>query len=221
MQVFYFCGMERFETKSLCESTKDIDSTNRIIKGYLSVFGNIDSDDDIIKNGAFTKTLESGRQKHIFMHNPNLGTIGKFQVLKEDDYGLYFESKLNKTTLGNDVFEMYSNGEINEHSIGFRTLNKNIIHQEGKEVREITEIMLFEGSTVLWGANDKAVLKMYNWMNEHGQDEGLYNYLKTQVEIIQDSLSRMKAAKSTFEEDSRISLIDTFNKYYKNGTKTN
>lgn len=35
----------------------DIDEANGIVSGYGSIFGNIDSDNDIILQGAYTKTL--------------------------------------------------------------------------------------------------------------------------------------------------------------------
>ena len=34
----------------------DLDETKGIVKGYGSVFGNVDSDGDVITKGAYTKT---------------------------------------------------------------------------------------------------------------------------------------------------------------------
>ena len=36
---------------------QDIDDKTGIVKGYGSIFGNIDSDGDIITKGAYTKTI--------------------------------------------------------------------------------------------------------------------------------------------------------------------
>ena len=49
---------------------KDIDEKSGIVKGYGSIFGNIDSDGDIISKGAYTKTIkENGdRVKYLYQH---------------------------------------------------------------------------------------------------------------------------------------------------------
>jgi hypothetical protein len=44
---------------------------------------------------------------------------------------------------------LYKDGHITEHSIGFKTIKS----QAKATANEITEIQLFEGSSVLWGAN--------------------------------------------------------------------
>ena len=54
------------------------------------------------------------------------------------------------TETGEDVLKMYEAGLINQHSIGFSTINSSV----GKDgVRTITELKLYEGSAVLWAAN--------------------------------------------------------------------
>jgi hypothetical protein len=53
------------------------------------------------------------------------------------------------TTLGRDTYELYKDGHITEHSIGFQTVKS----QAKSGYNEIQEIKLFEGSSVLWGAN--------------------------------------------------------------------
>mgnify|MGYP003980188557 FL=1 len=49
---------------------KDIDEKSGTVKGYGSVFGNVDSDGDIITKGAYTKTIkENGeRVKYLYQH---------------------------------------------------------------------------------------------------------------------------------------------------------
>jgi hypothetical protein len=54
------------------------------------------------------------------------------------------------TETGEDIMKMYDAGLINQHSIGFTTINSSV----GKDgVRTITELKLYEGSAVLWAAN--------------------------------------------------------------------
>ena len=44
--------------KSTAVEIKDVDETNRIVKGYLSSFNTKDSDNDVIRKGAFKKSLK-------------------------------------------------------------------------------------------------------------------------------------------------------------------
>jgi hypothetical protein len=67
----------------------------------------------------------------------------------EDAFGLKAIVKMPNTTLGRDTYELYKDGHITEHSIGFQTVKS----QAKSGYNEIQEIKLFEGSSVLWGAN--------------------------------------------------------------------
>lgn len=152
---------EVLEHKSVLLSTKDaiinVDESQGIIEGYFSVFGNKDSDDDIITPGAYTKTLKEnyGRIKHLYQHDPwrpLSGTKNENLVLSEDSYGLRFKSTISKTSYGKDVILLHLDGVIDENSVGFRTIRSN---DKGK-YRELTELWLMEGSSVTWAANELA-----------------------------------------------------------------
>jgi HK97 family phage prohead protease len=202
--------MLEFKTTGI---VKDVSRKDRTIKGYFSIFDNVDSDGDVITKGAYTKTLESAKNRvqHLFMHSPMLGAIGKIKQLKEDNTGLYFESELLKTSLGNDVLEMYDSGAVKEHSVGFNTIKDDT----KEDARYIHEIKLWEGSTVLWGANEQAVRKAFEFINNKGTDEGLYLHIKAQLEAIQDSLKDLEADSFTSKKEADINFVDAFNKYYK------
>jgi hypothetical protein len=58
---------------------------------------------------------------------------------------------LVETECGEDAIKLYEAGLINQHSIGFSTIKSEYDSQTG--VRTITELKLYEGSAVLWGAN--------------------------------------------------------------------
>ena len=148
-------------------SIKDVDGKKGIVTGYASNFGNVDSDGDIIRKGAFTKTIrENGpgsthpRIKHLMNHDVSL-PIAKIVDLKEDDRGLAYESQVGTHTLGVDFIKMVDSGLITEHSIGFKTIKRNQIQDyDGyrsnptKGWHELTELQLFEISSLSgWGAN--------------------------------------------------------------------
>jgi HK97 family phage prohead protease len=136
---------------------KDIDEKQGRILGYFSKFGNIDSDKDMIMPGAFTKTLKENhsRIKHLYQHDPLKPLAGVKNgrlVITEEKEGLAFDSTISQTSYGRDVIKLYSDGVIDEHSIGFNTVRKS----EKQGYVQIEEIKLWEGSTVTWGANEFA-----------------------------------------------------------------
>ena len=87
--------------------------------------------------------------------------IGKFLELSEDEFGLYAVAQLGNSTLGNDALADYKDGIINEHSIGFKYVKDKIRFVEDSGLDngidgfyEISEVNLFEGSAVTFGANE-------------------------------------------------------------------
>lgn len=152
-------------TETMPITIKDIDGKKGVVTGYFAHFDSIDSDGDIIKKGSFIKTLsEQGpfsrkpRIKHLLNHDTNQ-PLGVLTDLREDNYGLFYESKLGTHSLGEDFVKMVESGLITEHSIGYRTKKWNQLKpwsewKEGEAMREITEVKLYEGSSLTaWGAN--------------------------------------------------------------------
>jgi len=164
-----------YNYKSFNLEVKDVDTKQGVVTGYFSAFGNVDSDGDIMMPGAFKRSIQDwgpegkGRIKHLLNHDPSK-PLGKIQVLKEDEYGLYYESKVGKHNLGQDYIKMIESGLIAEHSIGFKTLRE----QKSGDANQIHEVMLFEGSSLTaWGANEATpLLGMKNMNNiEQIQDQ--------------------------------------------------
>ena len=143
-----------YNKKAVSGAPVDMADDSRTVTVYYSAFGNVDSDGDIIMPGAFTKSIkENGPQAknriwHLFNHSTDKPVSKPFD-LKEDAFGLLARVKMPNTTLGRDTYELYKDGHITEHSIGFQTVKS----QAKQAANEITEIKLFEGSSVLWGAN--------------------------------------------------------------------
>ena len=173
--------MKKLQYKGITPELKDLDLKDRVVTGYFSKFGNVDSDGDMIVKGAYTKTItENGyvgknRIVHLYQHDVNR-VLGKPHVLKEDSEGLYFETKFADVSYAMDVLKLYEAGVINEHSVGFQT-----IHSQGKgNYNEITEIKLFEGSTVTFGANENTP-----FLGFKGQLDSANKYLKAMQGLMQ------------------------------------
>lgn len=155
-----------YKIKSHSLEIKDVDAKSRKVAMYLAHFGNIDSDKDMIVKGAFSKSLQergvdssSNRKIAFLRHHDWKMQIGKFVELKEDENGLYAVGELGSSTMGNDALCDYQDGIIREHSIGFKYLADKIkwIEDETKDgggYYLVSEVALWEGSAVTFGANE-------------------------------------------------------------------
>ncbi len=143
------------EYKSIFGEIKELDTKKRVVTGYLAAFGNKDAWDDIIQKGAFKKTIAENMKNIFFLNQHNWAQPhGKFNVLKEDTKGLYFESKpLIDTTYSSDLMKLYEAKIVKEHSIGYSTVVSE--YNDDTKIRTLKEIKLYEGSNVTRGANPK------------------------------------------------------------------
>jgi HK97 family phage prohead protease len=126
----------------------------------------MDSDNDIIRKGAFTKSIAergvnsiSNRKIAFLRHHDWQQPIGKWLTLQEDDYGLFAVGQMGNSTIANDAWEDYKMEIIREHSIGFQYVQDKIKFVEDLSVNgggyyEVTEVKLFEGSAVTFGSNE-------------------------------------------------------------------
>ena len=145
------------EKQDIGYNIMDVDSEQRRVKAVWARCGNIDLDNDIIVPEAFTKTLAergpSGKNLiwSLVDHCADMNNvIGKPEQLYVENDMLIAITPIVETEKGEDIIKMYEAGLINQHSIGFSTIKSNV-NKEG--VRTITELKLYEGSAVLWGAN--------------------------------------------------------------------
>jgi len=149
-----------YTTKNCVLKYQDIDSDAGVVKGYFAAFGNKDADGDIFTPGAFTKSIQergpqsTGNRKiaHLRDHKTSQ-PIALIKELYEDEKGLAYVSQFSKTQYAQDTLTLIKEGILREHSVGFipvqgKTVNKG-------DYNEIKEVMLFEGSTLMFGANDQ------------------------------------------------------------------
>ena len=155
--------MPEIKYKSINEfAIQDFDVKNGIITGYLSAFGNKDAYGDIVMPGAFKKTIAergpqgSGKIKHLLQHDTYC-PIATYTVLKEDSKGLYFEAKASRIQKAQDILIQYAEKIYDEHSIGYRVIKEEQqVDSNGNwQATKLMEVFLYEGSTVLWGANSE------------------------------------------------------------------
>ena len=140
----------RFEVK---ESNDDA----RTVKGYASYFGNLDTDMDVIKKGAFKKTIKEGPFKDglvkLWAQHKMDKPIGVIKNLYEDEKGLVIEATFGTHRDGEDYYRMTKEGIIDRFSVGFQKIQGDRNEKGGYD---ITEIKLWEVSMVTIPANQEA-----------------------------------------------------------------
>ena len=152
--------MEGLKHKASKFTVKETNDDNRVIKGYASVFGNLDSDSDVIQKGAFNRSVKAwgpegkDRIKLVAQHDLSR-PVARITELKEDTNGLYMEAKFGTHKDGDDYYRMAKEGIINEFSVGFVPVQKE---ENEKGGYDIAEIKLYEVSMVTVAANDEAIV---------------------------------------------------------------
>lgn len=176
---------EPYKVKSYdLNAVKDVDMTKRTVTGISNMFLFFDSDYDVLLPGCTLKTINEngpnsnmpGKIKHALFHD--LSKLpAKLQVLDErkldkGQQGQYFESKMLNTPDGNETLIKYQEEVYDQHSIGFRYLDLEMLDEESANWQQyidklinpddavnagfmflVKEIRQYELSTVAFGAN--------------------------------------------------------------------
>lgn len=155
--------MRELLTKSApAEFKVDTSSSDWIVEGYASTFGNMDSYGDIIQKGAFKKTIrERGRKgevKVLWEHFEPMGLPVEKDGLAEDDYGLYTRSRISKTDTNRERLQLMKDGVVDKMSIGFTIPEGKSKWNADYTERQIKEVILYEYSMVMFPANELAAV---------------------------------------------------------------
>lgn len=117
-------------------------------EGYGSVFGVKDSYDDVVVPGAFSKSLQSWREKNalpamLWQHQMD-EPIGVYTEMKEDDVGLYVKGRLliDDDPLSKRAHAHMKAGSLTGLSIGY--MLKDWEYDREKGVFLLKEIDLWE-----------------------------------------------------------------------------
>lgn len=208
-----------YSTKSGYE-VSDMDLSNRRVKMYLAKFDNMDSDGDVIRRGAFAKSISergfnstSNRKIAFLRHHEWTMPIGKFVELTEDANGLLAVAELGRSTMGEDAFRDYQDGIILEHSIGFQYIKDKMSFIEddslpNKGYYEIRELMLYEGSAVTFGANSMTnVVSVSKAQNKEARTTFMDESNKMFSLTLKSLLERMETSEETFEYEMKLKYL--------------
>jgi uncharacterized protein len=139
-----------------------LDVSGRTIVAYVSKFGNIDLDGDMMMQGCYKASINArgkgGTNElfHLSNHRPSPEFVLSKPSFEEDSFGLKMTSTIVDTNHGNDIVKLYESGLISQHSVMFsvpkgKWETKEL--EDGTNYTTIYEAKLYEGSTVVWGAN--------------------------------------------------------------------
>ena len=128
----------------------------RIVKGYLIIWNKRNLYGEIFIKGCCSKSIkERGpssnsnyKIKFLNQHDQK-DPLSLFEVLKEDETGLYFETKpLDEVASADRVLTQLRSGTLNNFSPGFIFVWDKVEWDDAQEAIVIREIELMEGSVV-------------------------------------------------------------------------
>ena len=151
--------------RETCEASfvlkPDVDLAPDEFMGIASMFGRLI--DAVVPTrvlpGAFTRTLKDNANRIVILwHHDEHEPIGRPTLLEETDIGLLVRAKISQTPAGQKALTLLRDGVVRELSIGFDPVKWEIVEEEGRVVRLIKDVDLWEISPVTFAANPGAVI---------------------------------------------------------------
>ncbi len=120
--------------------------------GYAAIFARPDRGGDVVKAGAFARSLKRGARgvPLLWQHEPGR-PIGRIEYLKEDKRGLRVIGRLSTGAAGREAAALLKEGAVRGLSFGYRVRTAN-----GEAPRELAELDLVEVSLVTLPMQPKA-----------------------------------------------------------------
>lgn len=131
-----------------------------VFSGYASVFGEVDSQNDIVARGAFAASIErwkaKGRMPGMFWQHDSYEPIGVWESIIEDLNGLPVEGRLliEDIQRAKQAHSLMKRGGLSGLSIGY--VLKKSEKDDDTGITTLTEIDLWEVSLVTFPALDSA-----------------------------------------------------------------
>lgn len=150
--------MERMTVAIEWKATGD-DGT---LEGYASTFGNVDLGDDVIEKGAFADTIGNIKTAGIPLLADHVAStasvLGTIYDAREDRKGLYIKARFSSAASAQDVRTKLVEGHLNKMSIGYEPVKFAFEEREGKTIRVLQQIKLWETSVVVFPMNPEAAV---------------------------------------------------------------
>ena len=135
------------EYKSAAFELKAEPDAEGVFEGYASVFDVVDQGLDVVKPGAFAKSLAGGRKVKMLWQHDQSQPIGVWEKVEEDERGLFVRGRLVKgVRRADEAAALLKAGAMDSMSIGYRV--KEASDEAGGRIRALDEVELFEVSLV-------------------------------------------------------------------------
>lgn len=143
------------ETKDFKFALQELDERGSF-KGYASIFGALDSYNDVVEPGAFKKTLRENKQFPMLWSHDTDQPLGIIRG-EEDEKGLRVEGNFNMDVQkAVEIRSLVKQGAVNGLSIGYETVKEQPDKQTG--ARRLKEINLWEVSPCVFQACPGALI---------------------------------------------------------------
>lgn len=137
-----------------CPNFLEAGTDGLIFSGYAAVWNEPDENGEIIRPGAFAKSLTVKSPKLLYEHAAE-NIIGRWLEIYEDDYGLFCRGEvLPETVYGQHAAKLLETGVIDGLSIGYIAERESAVASG----RAIDEADLWEVSLVVFPAQRAARL---------------------------------------------------------------
>lgn len=157
------------QTRSFKMKFKSIDDSGQF-EGYAAAYS-LDQGGDIIRKGAFSRTLENNKSHPILWQHDPTKPIGAGVDAYEDSKGLFVKGQLClEVQQAREARALMAQGALKGLSIGYESIQDELDEKSGN--RFITEIKLYEYSPVTFPMNEDATIES---VKDHKQvfDEAL------------------------------------------------
>lgn len=150
----------------------DTVSDDGTFKGYASVFGNVDSYQEIVEAGAFSKSLRDMRKNGgpipVLWQHDSTQPIGGDELCSEDDKGLKADGFLliDVLPLAKQAHALLKNRVVKGLSIGYQVERDSLNEKTG--VRTLHQLALHEYSIVTFPANTLATVESVKFAVREG-----------------------------------------------------
>ncbi len=109
-----------------------------VIEGYASLFGIEDLAGDVVRAGAFTRSLMRERNVGMLLNHGGGRTAGRWTTIREDGRGLFVRGLVqDETPAGMAALAQIRDGRLSGLSIGFIARDWTPRVSRGRELREI------------------------------------------------------------------------------------
>jgi HK97 family phage prohead protease len=120
--------------------------------GYAAIFGRADRGGDVVRAGAFRRSLERGAGAVPLLWQHDMARpVGRIEYLKEDGRGLRVIARLSAGSAGREAAALLRKGAVAGLSFGYRVRKAS-----GARPRELEDVELVEISLVTVPMQPKA-----------------------------------------------------------------